>query len=387
MQRRTFIKRLLAIGLMTPSLNASAINLITDKPEGIATEFAENIESDITDYGQNAVIKVIGVGGGGCNALNFMIDQKVRGVEFISIDSDAWPPKNIKAAQYLQIDVTEISCEAGREQISRLIDDAHMVFIVAGMGGETGIAAAAIVAKISREMNILTIAVVTSPSVAEENHCTFEVIMALRENVDSLISVPIEDLMKIHGVSMQDAFMIANGVMKDAVAGIAEMVNMPGLIGVDFADVRMVMSEKGSAMVGVGSGVGPERARFAADSAIASPLFEKINLSRALGVLITITSTSYLKVKEMEEVMACIQFASEDASIVVGAIYDETMGDELHVTVVATGLGLPEIVYSERRTVNLASLAEFNEVEASGNGVYDIPSFLRNKSICTLARL
>lgn len=352
-----------------------------DKPEGIATEFDGNIASDIADYGQNAVIKVIGVGGGGCNALSLMIDQKVRGVEFIAIDSDARTLKSNKSANYLQIGATEITREADHAQIARLIDDAHMVFIIAGMCGETGMAAAALVAQISRDMNILSIAVVTSPAVGEASHRTTEEIIVLRENVDSIISVPIDDLMKIHGVTMQDAFMIANGVMKDAVAGIAEMVNMPGLIGVDFADVRMVMSEKGSVMVGVGSGLGPERARLAAERAIASSLFENMNLSRALGVLITITSTSYLKVKEIEEVMACMQFASEDASIVVGAIYDETMGDELRVTVVATGLGLPEAVYNERRAENLASLGEFNEVRASGDDVYDIPSFLRKKAI------
>jgi cell division protein FtsZ len=190
--------------------------------------------------------------------------------------------------------------------------------------------------------------------------------------------------MRIHGVAMPEAFKIANGVMKDAVSGIAEIVNVPGLIGVDFADVYTVMSEKGNAMLGSAIASGPDRGKIAAERAIASPLFANMNLSDALGVLVNITSTSSIKLKELDDVMGCVQFASEDACVIVGAIFDETMGDDMRVTVVATGLGLPESAYSERRAANLARNKEIEAIRtfAAENGGYDIPSFLRKSQPC-----
>ncbi len=379
MNRREFVRRLFALGLMTPSLNAAAINLITSPPEKVEAVGFTIVETD-------AVIKVIGAGRAGCNALNLMIEQGVYSVEYIAIDSDARALENSKAATHLTIGASEDSHGADRTQIMRLIKGADMLFIVAGMGGETGTATAALVGEIALELNILTIAIVTSPASSEEVRVTSadEEIMALRENVDSLIIVPIDDLMRIHGVAMPEAFKIANGVMKDAVSGIAEIVNAPGLINLDLIDVVFLMSEKGGAMVGVGVAAGPERARLAAERAIASPLLKNMIASDALGVLVNITSTSSIKLKELDDVMGCVQFASEDACVIVGAIFDETMGDELRVTIVATGLGLPESAYSERRAANLARNKEIEAMRtvAAENGGYDIPSFLRKSQPC-----
>lgn len=396
MNRREFVRRLLALGLMTPSLNAAAIHLITSPPEkveAVPVGFA-------IDESRDAVIKVVGAGSAGCNALNLMIEQEMWGAEYIAMDSDALVLESSKAATHLKIGVSEDSREADRAQIMRLIKGADMLFIVAGMGGETGTAAAALVGEIALQLNILTIAVVTSPAGSEEARLTYaaEEIVALRENVGTLIVVPIDDLMRIHGVAMPEAFKIANGVMKDAVAGIAEIVNAPGLVGVDFADVCTVMSENGSAMVGVGIAEGPDRARLAAERAIASPLIN--NVSNALGVLINITSNTSLKLKEMDEIMGCMQFASEEATIILGNVFDQTMGDELRVTVVATGLGgplerKPTSMRSaavdatglggplERKSTSMRSgrRAAVDAMEKSGVNAYEIPSFLRKNQL------
>lgn len=405
MNRREFVRHFLALGLMTPSLNAAAINLITLQPEKVEAVGETQLIPEF-EY-EDAVIKVIGVGSAGCNALNMMIEQGVYSAEYIAIDSDAQTLESSKAATHLKIGASEDSRGADRAQISQLLKGAHMLFIVAGMGGETGTAVAALVGEIALEMNILTIAVVTSPAGSEEVLVTSvaEEIVVLRENVDTLIVVPIDDLMRIHGVAMPEAFKIANGVMKDAVAGIAEMVNAPGLIGVDFADVCTIMSENGSAMMGVGLAAGPDRARRAAESAIASPLIN--NASNAPGVLVNITSSSSIKVKELENVMGCVQFASEEATVILGNVFDEAMGDELRVTIVVTGLGdrksKPELVYADeeaKRTgtydipvssVNYGELdtptimrsgrrAAVDAMGKSGVNAYEIPSFLRSQS-------
>ncbi|MFA6970949.1 MAG: cell division protein FtsZ [Gallionella sp.] len=378
---------------------------------------------------QDAVIKVIGVGGCGGNAVDHMIEQGVQGVEFIVINTDAQALNRSKAATQLQIgaaitkglgagakpSIGRAAAEEDRERIKEMISGANMVFITAGMGGGTGTGAAPIVAQIAREMNILTVAVVTKPFIYEGNRMRFaaEGIKELHEHVDSLIIVPNSKLMEVLGndVTVPEAFRAANGVLQGAVAGIAEVINVPGLINVDFADVRTVMSENGMAMMGSAVASGPDRARIAAERAIASPLLEDVDMTGARGVLVNITSTSSLKVREMEEVMACVQFAAEEATVILGSVFDESMGDELRVTVVATGLGLllerkqakPEIVYVDqdyKRTgthdmpmsnVNYGELetptimrsgrrAAVDAMEKSGVDTYDIPSFLRKQA-------
>lgn len=289
-------------------------------------------------YDPGAVVKVIGAGGIGCNALNLMIDQEVQGVEFIAIDSDAGALKGCKARAHLQIDVAHIDAE--RARIASLINDANMVFIVAGMGGETGTAASSLVAQISHELNILTIAVVTSPLGCAES--AVEGLKSLRENVDSLIVVPIADLMKISGVARPEVLQAASAVMRDVVAGIAEMLNCHGLIAVDFADVCTVMSEKGSAMVGSAVASGQNRARIATEQAIASPLLAEAGIAGARGVLVNITSDTSLKLRELDEIMACVQLAAEGATVILGSVFDKSMGDEMSVTVVASGQGVPK---------------------------------------------
>ena len=374
---------------------------------------------------QDAVIKVIGVGGCGGNAVDHMIDQGVQGVEFIVINTDAQALNRSKARTQLQIgaaitkglgagakpSVGKAAAEEDRERIKELIDGANMVFITAGMGGGTGTGAAPIVAQIAREMNILTVAVVTKPFVYEGNRMRYaaEGIKALHEHVDSLIIVPNAKLMEVLGkdVTVPEAFKAANGVLQGAVAGIAEVINVPGLINVDFADVRTVMSENGMAMMGSAIASGPDRAKIAAERAIASPLLEDVDMTGARGVLVNITSSSSLKVSEMEDVMACVQFAAEEATVILGSVFDESMGSELRVTVVATGLGgplerkmaKPEVVYVDqdyKRTgthdqpvgVNYGELemptimrtgrgAAVDAMEKSGMDTYDIPSFLR----------
>jgi len=378
---------------------------------------------------QDAVIKVIGVGGCGGNAVDHMIEQGVQGVEFIVINTDAQALGRSKARTQLQIGVTitkglgagakpsvgRAAAEEDRERIKELISGANMVFITAGMGGGTGTGAAPVVAEIAREMDILTVAVVTKPFVYEGNRMRYaaEGIKALNEHVDSLIIVPNSKLMEVLGndVTVPEAFKAANGVLQGAVAGIAEVINVPGLINVDFADVATVMSENGMAMMGSAVASGPDRARVAAERAIASPLLEDVDMTGARGVLVNITSTSSLKVREMEEVMACVQFAAEEATVILGSVFDETMGDELRVTVVATGLGAPvsrkmakpEIVYQNQdyqRTgthdqpfsgVDYVALdtptimrsgrrAAVDAMEKSGVDTYDIPSFLRKQA-------
>lgn len=374
MKRRAFIKQMLAMGLMTPSLNAAALHLITAKLEINSAAFAVETMPILEYENVDAVIKVIGVGGFGCNALNVMIDKGVYSAEYIAVDGDLSALKGCKPLTHLQIDVAD-DIDTERARIARLINDANMIFIVAGMDGETDTATSSLLAQIARELNILTIGVVTSLSGCEESQmqCAIEGMNVLRENVDSLIVVPIDGLMKIHGITISEAFVRACGVMRDAVACISEIVNFPGLIAVDFCDVRTVMSEKGIAMIGTAVAAGPERARFAAKRAIASPLFENMNLSDALGMVVTITSTSSLKLTEIDEIMACVHYVADDATVVLGSVFDESMGDKIRVTVIATGLGLPKSVYREQRAARLAELNKWNEwLEKSAVGNYEV---------------
>ncbi len=315
----------------------------------------EIIEKEVSSSDWGTVIKVIGVGGAGGNAVDHMIREGVMGVEFVAANTDAQALNRSVAHKKVRLGKTGLGAgarpEAGRsaaleerEQIADSIRGAHMVFITAGMGGGTGTGAAPIVAEVARELGILTVAVVTKPfgfegkrlKVAEAG------IAELQKNVDSLIVILNDKLMDVLGddVSMDEAFKAADNVLRNAVGGIAEIINFPGLVNVDFEDVRTVMSEMGMAMMGSANAAGVDRARIAAEQAVASPLLEGINLSGAKGVLVNITSTRALKMKEVNEVMNTVrEFAAEDAHIIFGAVYDETMGEEIRVTVVATGLG------------------------------------------------
>lgn len=307
---------------------------------------------------QEAVIKVIGVGGCGGNAVDHMIEAGVEGVEFIYANTDAQALKRNKAKTLLQLgaNVTkglgaganpQIGRESAledRERIIELIEGADMLFLTAGMGGGTGTGAAPIVAEAARELGILTVAVVTKPFAFEGRRQSIasQGLEELATHVDSLIVIPNDKLMEVLGedVSMLDAFKAANSVLHGAVAGIAEVIKCPGLVNVDFADVRTVMSEMGMAMMGSASSNGDDRARVAAEQAVASPLLEDVNLAGARGVLVNITASTSLKMREVHEVMNTIkEFTAEDATVIVGTVIDELLEDSLRVTMVATGLG------------------------------------------------
>ena len=307
---------------------------------------------------QEAVIKVVGVGGCGGNAVDHMINEGVDGVEFICANTDSQALKRNKAKTLLQLgpnvtkglgaganpDIGREAAMEDRERIIELIEGADMLFLTAGMGGGTGTGAAPIVAEAARELGILTVAVVTKPFVFEgkRQKIAMQGLEELCRHVDSLIVIPNDKLMQVLGedVSMLDAFKAANTVLHGAVAGIAEVIKCPGLVNVDFADVRTVMSEMGMAMMGSAVAAGLDRAHSAAEQAVASPLLEDVNLAGARGVLVNITASSSLKMKEVHEVMNTIKgFTAEDATVIVGTVIDETMDDRLRVTMVATGLG------------------------------------------------
>lgn len=377
---------------------------------------------------QEAVIKVIGIGGCGGNAVDHMIQNGVQGVEFISANTDAQALKRNKARILLQLGSAitkglgaganpEIGREAAledRDRIAELIEGADMLFITAGMGGGTGTGAAPVVAQVAKEMEILTVAVVTKPFAFEGRRLkTAESgIEALSQYVDSLIVIPNDKLMLVLGddVSMLDAFKAANNVLYGAVAGIAEVINCPGLVNVDFADVKAVMSEMGMAMMGSAFSTGVDRARLSAEQAVASPLLEDVNLSGARGVLVNITASSGLKMREVHEVMNTIKgFIAEDATVIVGTVIEENMQNDLRVTVVATGLGgLPNsvqpqpisIIHSRTgtddtvsgdtvnwRELDIPAVSRTNRRDAtveamkqSGVEVLDIPAFLRKQA-------
>ncbi|OYW35998.1 MAG: cell division protein FtsZ [Hydrogenophilales bacterium 12-61-10] len=309
---------------------------------------------------QDAIIKVIGVGGCGGNAVDHMITSGLTGVEFIAINTDAQALNRNQAKLQLQLgngvtkglgaganpDIGREAALEDRERIAELIDGADMLFITAGMGGGTGTGAAPVVAEVAKELGILTVAVVTKPFMFEGKRvrAANAGIEALSKHVDSLIIIPNEKLMQVLGedVSMLDAFKAANNVLHGAVGGIAEVINCPGLVNVDFADVRTVMSEMGMAMMGSAQASGENRARIAAEQAVASPLLEDVNLAGARGVLVNITASSTVKMREIHEVMNTIKaFTAEEATVIVGQVLDDSMEDALRVTMVATGLGSP----------------------------------------------
>ena len=314
-------------------------------------ELVENLQ-------RNAVIKVIGVGGGGGNAVHHMINNQVEGVEFICANTDAQALSNLKAKTILQMgsNITkglgagsnpEIGRQAAledRDEIAEILSGADMVFITAGMGGGTGTGAAPIVAEVAKEMGILTVAVVTKPFPLEgkkRSAIAEQGIQLLSESVDSLITIPNEKLLDVLGkdASLLEAFKAANDVLLGAVKGIADLIMHPGMINVDFADVKTVMSEMGMAMMGTGMARGDERAREAAESAIRSPLLEDVNLQGARGILVNITAGENLSLGEFSEVGDTIEeFASDDATVVVGTVIDPSLDAEMRVTVVATGL-------------------------------------------------
>ena len=312
-------------------------------------------------YSQNAVIKVIGVGGGGGNAVKHMRLSGIEGVEFICVNTDSQALRNTDVKTSIQIgcNITkglgagadpELGRQAAMEDRDRILEAIHgsdMLFITAGMGGGTGTGAAPVVAQVAKELGILTVAVVTRPFDMEggkRNRIADQGLAELGKYVDSLITIPNEKLLTVLGpsTSLLTAFAKANEVLQGAVQGIAELITRPGLINVDFADVRTVMSEMGMAMMGSGQAVGEGRASEAAEAAISSPLLEDVNLSGANGILVNVTAGESLSIGELQEVGEIVKaFASEDATVVLGTVIDPEMGDLLRVTVVATGLGQP----------------------------------------------
>jgi len=347
---------------------------------------------------QSAVIKVIGIGGGGGNAVEHMVVSNIDGVDFICANTDAQALQKSKSRTVLQLggSITkglgaganpEIGRQAAiedRERIQEAIEGADMVFITAGMGGGTGTGAAPIIAQVAREMGILTVAVVTKPFPFEGKKrmdVALRGIEELRQYVDSLITIPNEKLLSVLGknISLLSAFKAANDVLLGAVQGIAELITRPGMINVDFADVRTVMSEMGMAMMGTGSARGEERATVAAQAAISSPLLEEINLSGARGILVNVTSGEDMLLSEFEEVGNAIrEFASENATVVVGTVIDPEMDGELRVTVVATGLGAATQAQAEPQPVKLV----VNKPVVNGDvdyGQLDRPTVLRNQ--------
>ena len=310
-------------------------------------------------HAQNAVIKVIGVGGGGGNAVNHMMESSIEGVEFICANTDAQALKHSSVKTILQLGaaitkglgaganptVGRQAAEEDRDRIRDALEGADMVFITAGMGGGTGSGAAPVVAEVAKELGILTVAVVTKPfpfeggkrmKIAEES------IDSLVTKVDSLIIIPNEKLLAVLGkeMSLLNAFKAANDVLLNATRGIAELITRHGLINVDFADVKTVMSEMGKAMMGMGAATGDNRAREAAEAAINSPLLGDVDLSGARGILVNITAGMDLTIGEFDEVGNTVRdFADEDATVVVGTVIDPDLANEMRVTVIATGLG------------------------------------------------
>ena len=310
-------------------------------------------------HSQSAVIKVIGVGGGGGNAVSHMVDTGIEGVDFICANTDSQALKGSRVRTSLQIgcnitkglgagsdpDIGRQAAMEDRDRIHEVIEGADMLFITAGMGGGTGTGAAPIVAQVAKELGILTVAVVTKPFIMEGGkrmQIADHGIGELGKYVDSLITIPNEKLLTVLGgeTTLLDAFRSANQVLQGAVQGIAELITRPGLINVDFADVRTVMSEMGMAMMGTGVSQGEDRAREAAESAVSSPLLEDINLAGANGILVNVTAGMDLSIGEFQEVGTTVkEFASDDATVVVGTVIDPEMTDRIRVTVVATGLG------------------------------------------------
>jgi cell division protein FtsZ len=373
------------------------------------------------DHSEEAVIKVIGVGGGGGNAIEHMVKRSIEGVEFIVANTDSQALRNSSAETTIQLGkLTTKGLGAGanpqvgreaaiedKETIKAALEGADMVFIAAGMGGGTGTGAAPIVAEIAKEMGILTVAVVTKPFSFEGKkrlNYAEQGITMLEEHVDSLITIPNDKLLKVlgKGTGLLRAFEEANDVLLGAVQGIAELITRPGLINVDFADVKTVMAEMGTAMMGTGVAVGEDRAEEAAELAISSPLLEDVDLAGARGILVNITAGMDISIDEFETVGNAVKdFASENATVVVGAVIDPEMTEELRVTVVATGIGgevQPDIKLVKPEEVKVSSPVHTelplndepmatavngqNQTNSNAGGLdyLDIPAFLRKQA-------
>ena len=371
---------------------------------------------------QNAVIKVIGVGGGGGNAVQHMVSNDVKGVDFIAVNTDAQALDGLGAERTLQIgssitkglgaganpEIGRAAAIEDRERLAELLSGADMVFITAGMGGGTGTGAAPVVAEVAKELGILTVAVVTKPFKFERRSKIADKGLAeLVEHVDSLITIPNQKLHDVlgDGTSMKEAFAAANNVLLGAVKGIADLIILPGMINVDFADVRTVMSEMGSAMMGTGRANGSNRARDAAEAAIRSPLLDDIDINGARGILVNVagadlTMGEFMEVGDMVE-----EFASENATVVVGTVIDESLGDDMMVTIVATGLGKaskPSIVIDNDPAIETAGLhgnyddfdtppharnpvrypnsVENVDIQSKDLDYLDVPAFLRRQA-------
>ncbi len=357
---------------------------------------------------QSAVIKVIGVGGGGGNAVNHMVANIIEGVEFICANTDAQALRDVTARTVLQLgtnvtkglgagtnpEVGRKAAEEDRERIAEVLQGTDMLFITTGMGGGTGTGAAPIIAQVAKEMGILTVAVVTRPFPFEgrrRSQIADEGIRELGEYVDSLITIPNEKLLTILGkdASLLSAFAKADDVLAGAVRGISDIIKRPGMINVDFADVKTVMSEMGMAMMGTGCASGTNRAREATEEAIRNPLLEDVNLHGARGILVNITAGPDLSLGEYAEVGSIIEeFASDEAMVKVGTVIDPDMRDELHVTVVATGLDAriekPVKVIDNTSRVSSASVAptvtQLSDDGEVNYGQYDLPPAQRRAS-------
>ena len=386
----------------------------------------EMIETEV----EGAIIKVVGVGGAGGNAVNHMIGRGVQGVEFIALNTDRQALSRSQAEHVIQLGDQGLgaganphagrnAAEAARERIRTALEGANMVFLTAGMGKGTGTGASPVVAEIAKELGILTVGVVTKPFHFEGNkkmQVAESGIEQLVEFVDSLIVVLNQNLFEVmdEDASLEDAFKRADDVLHNAVAGIAEIINVPGLVNVDFADVRTVMGEQGKAMMGIGEAAGLDRARLAAEQAVASPLLDGVDLSGARGVIVNITASRSLKLRETNEVINTIKaFCAEDATIIHGTVFEEGMDDRLRVTVVATGIGRKPVAakpvlvqapvlrtgtdnapaqgqgsvdYGQLdqpavwRSPRASAAAQVAALEESGVERFDIPAFLRKQA-------
>lgn len=346
-------------------------------------------------FEREAIIKVIGVGGGGGNAVDHMINTGISGVDFIGANTDAQALRRLSVDTLIQLgseltqglgagtnpDIGKQAAQEDRSRIEEEIDGADMIFLTAGMGGGTGTGAIPVIAEAAKEKGILTVAVVTKPfkfEGAKKMKAAEEGILELEKYVDSLIVIPNQKLLPVLGnnVSLIDAFNAANDVLREAVQGITELIVNPGLINVDFADVKTVMSEMGVAIMGTGIAKGDNRAREAAEKAVACPLLDDVNLFGAKGILVNITATAELGIAEFNEVGEIVhEFASEDAIIKIGTAIDTELGDEIKVTVVATGMGGTQ----HRQTVSSISSRESIAKKAVDYGVFEKPTAVRQR--------
>jgi cell division protein FtsZ len=378
------------------------------KGEGAMSQQRDGDMFELADEPQqNAVIKVIGVGGGGGNAVQHMVVNNIEGVEFICANTDSQALRKVEARSVIQLggavtkglgaganpEVGRQAAMEDRERIAEAISGADMIFITAGMGGGTGTGGAPVVAEVAKELGILTVAVVTKPFPFEGKKRALiaeQGLAQLAESVDSLITIPNEKLLSVLGKnsSLLDAFSAANDVLLGAVQGIADLIMRPGMINVDFADVRTVMSEMGQAMMGTGSATGDNRAREAAEMAIGSPLLEDVDLQGARGILVNVTAGLDLTLGEFTEVGQVIEeFASEHATVVIGTVIDHDLVDELKVTVVATGLGVkPALADKPKKVVDNTATAEPARKVPTTVADYaelDKPAHIRNQAAKT----